>query len=57
MPKHRRRAMERECAFCGCVTFPGATRRVYCEDCHAEHEVCPACAEDVVGEDGLRLVA
>jgi hypothetical protein len=49
--------MERECAFCGCVNFPGATRRVYCEDCHAEHEVCPACAEDVAGEESLRLVA
>ena len=48
--------MERECAFCGCLSFE-PTRRVYCEDCHAEHEVCPACAEDVAGEEGVRLVA
>ena len=51
--------MERECAFCGCVGFRGAIRRVYCEDCHAEHEAFsdPRCAEDVVGEEVLRLVA
>ena len=34
------------------------TRRVYCEDCHVEHEVCHDCAVEVAaGYDGLALVA
>jgi hypothetical protein len=49
--------MDSECAFCGCLSFPDAKRRVYCEDCHTEHEVCPNCAKEVAGEEGLRLVA
>ncbi len=49
--------MECECAFCGRLLFQ-TMRRVYCEDCHAEREVCPTCADEVAtGYDGLALVA
>ena len=49
--------MSLECAFCGCRMFE--SRRVYCEDCRAEHAVCQTCAEDVAREhgDGYWLVA
>jgi hypothetical protein len=48
---------QRECASCGCLSFQ-TMRRVYCEDCQAEHEVCPTCADELSGgEEGVRLVA
>jgi hypothetical protein len=51
--------VEIECAFCGRVNgLNRSLRRVYCEDCHAEHEVCPDCAAEVAdGFEGLALVA
>jgi hypothetical protein len=36
--------MDRECAFCG--RAESAARHVYCEDCQANHKVCPDCAVD-----------
>ena len=49
--------MDGECAFCGRAS--GATRQVYCEDCHAEHVACAACADEVTSADTelYRLVA
>jgi hypothetical protein len=41
-------AMERECAFCG--RAEGAIYHVFCQDCQAQHRVCPACAESSTQE-------
>ena len=50
-------AMDGECAFCGRAS--GATRLVYCEDCHAEHPACSGCAIEVTSTETevYRLVA
>ena len=47
---------ERECAFCGCVMF--RARRVMCEDCRDEHEICQTCADDLPRDaEAYHLVA
>ena len=49
--------MDGECAFCGRAS--GATRQVSCEDCHTDHNACPACADELtsVATELYRLVA
>jgi hypothetical protein len=48
--------MDAECAFCGRAS--GATRRVFCEDCHTQHPACSACAVEVTSAEAevYRLV-
>lgn len=49
--------MDKECAFCGRAS--GATRQISCDDCHIEHNACPACADELtsVETEQYRLVA
>ena len=39
---------DRECGFCGRAEM--AVRQVFCDDCHASHQVCARCVDEAAAD-------